>query len=61
MGNLGRIKKMLCQSGLTVEQRRRAFRGKRAKVTREKIAAAKLVSVINPKFKKKNHDKKVTN
>jgi len=61
MGNRARIKKMLCQSGLEVWEKKRFFRGKRGKANREKIAKANLIAVINPEFTKKKNDKKATN
>ena len=61
MGNLGRIKKMLCCSGLEVWQKKRYFRGKSGKVNREKIRKGRLVSEINPEFEKKKDAKKTAN
>jgi len=56
MGNRARIKKMLCQSGLEVWEKKRFFRGKRGKANREKIAKANLIAVVNPAFLKKKKE-----
>lgn len=61
MGNRARIKKMLCQSGLKVWQKKRFFRGKQGKVNREKIAGGRLIAEINPEYQKKKDAKKTAN
>ena len=61
MGNRARIKKMLCQSGLAVWQKKRFFRGEKGKVNREKIAKGQIVAEINPEYQKKKDAKKITN
>ena len=60
MGNRARIKKMLCQSGLAVWQKKRFFRGKTGKVNREKIQKGTLIAEINPEYQKKKDAKKIT-
>jgi hypothetical protein len=56
MGNRARIKKMLCQSGLSVHEKRRFFRGLRGKSNREKIAKGKLVAHVTETKNKKLSD-----